>query len=179
MTVGILLFYALLEQFFCCGKCHRRLELSIGQLRQTVGIARDTDERLYPVVPWCQLGIAQWPVYALSISLVGSKIFVAPAVDLARPEYRAPAQTTGSNPVKRGIRILQIWVLVVVDKKVFGGLAKGVGGALDRVVALMVLAISESAKRQIPDRYMLSRIAASVLCVPAALDHGDPQPGLG
>ena len=70
---------------------HRRLELAVGEVSQTQGLAADTGELLHVRVPWRQIGVADGPVDAVTVAQVGLEIEVTPSIAMAAPEQRPPA----------------------------------------------------------------------------------------
>src|SRR4029077_20526706 len=77
---------------------HRRQELTVRKLRQTLRLAADADELLDVRVPRGNVRGADPPVHADALLRVRLEVQVAPAVDLASPHDRAPAHVTAADP---------------------------------------------------------------------------------
>ena len=76
---------AALHLFLEAVHLHRRQELAIGELRQTVARTADSREALDVVVPRNQFVIANRPIHADALLCVGFEIHRTPAIALAAP----------------------------------------------------------------------------------------------
>jgi hypothetical protein len=64
---------------------HRRQEMPVGQLRQALVFPGNADEILYVVVPGSDVLITNRPVHSDTLTQVGLKVEITPAVGLTSP----------------------------------------------------------------------------------------------
>src|SRR5207247_9527725 len=96
---------------------HRRQKFSIRKLRQSLRLARDSDEILDIVVPGRDVLIANRPVNGDSFAQVGFEIQITPAIRLSSPHDGSPAHMAAANPQERLTWIGGIRVLTIIDEE--------------------------------------------------------------
>ena len=97
-----------------------RQKFAIGQLRQALFRACDTDELLDVAIPRREIVIADRPVAAVAILGVGFEILRRKPVGLAPPHDRAPAQMIAANPLERLVFGRDVGVFVVLHPIMLG-----------------------------------------------------------
>ena len=86
------------DQLFRTIQRHRLEEFPVGELRQSLSLPTDTHKHLDIVVPGRDVGIADRPVDADAFAGVRLEVQIAPAIDLAPPHDRAPADLAAADP---------------------------------------------------------------------------------
>ena len=158
---------------------HRRLEFAIGKLWQALRRARYADELLDLVVPRRQIGIADRPVGAVAIALVGPEIIVRPAVSLPAPGQRTAAELVRPEPGEIGALGRRVGVLGVVDEVVLREFVEVAVERLHRVGPIVARGIALPSERHIPRRFGFGGIILLVPDFAPALDHQHLEASLG
>ena len=128
---------------------HRRKELRVGQLRQTLGPPRHAYEALDVVVPGLDVGVSDGPVHAVSVLQVGLEVEIAPAIDVARPYQRSPTHVSSSNPGEVRAVAGGIGVLVVAHEELLAPCVARVALALDRTLARLLHPVPSTSERKL------------------------------
>src|SRR5690606_30838888 len=89
-------------------QAHRRLERSVGQLREAFRHRRDAHVRLDLVVPWLQLVVAERPVDTDAVVRRGLEVDVAHPKTAAPPDVGASADDAGAYPEEAGRRRVDV-----------------------------------------------------------------------
>src|SRR5262249_53362012 len=89
-------------------------------------------------------------VGAEAVARVGREVEVAPAVDLAAPHDRAPADLASADPVEARAVAERVRVLEVVDEELAAPLVAGVALALGGLVPLLPGAVGPAAEMELP-----------------------------
>src|SRR5437879_5496885 len=158
---------------------HRRLELAVRELRQAELFPAHADEALHVAVPGCHVGVADRPVDAMAVAQVRLEIQVAPAVHLAPPNQRLPADLVPLNPGER--LVLDVGIAVILNEEVLHRFVELARARLDRVLlgALRPHRQPRVAQRELPAGLVLRDVVLAVLDVATALDHQRLEPLLG
>ncbi len=131
----------LLNAFFKClfgaGHFKGRLKLAVWQLSETFPGSGDTGKAFHMVIPGCDISVAHWPVYAVPIPKVGSKIQVSKSVALPCPGQGAAAKMVTPQPIVVSAFRCGVGVFAVLDPEVFVRLLDSVSNAavLNRIVS--------------------------------------------
>ena len=166
---GMVFFGPLLERDFQAVERHRRQKQAIGQMLEAFVRAGDSREFFDAVIPRRDIGVANRPVDAVAVLLVGVEIHVAHPVGLSTPVERAATQVIAANPGVRTIRGSGVRMLAVAHPPLFGRRVEGVALTLDRVVLGDFVLRHLSAVRHFPGRREI-QVVGAVLDVTSALD---------
>src|SRR5206468_8709029 len=146
---------------------HRRQKFSIRKLRQSLRLARDSDEILDIVVPGRDVLIANRPVNGDSFAQVGFEIQITPAIRLSSPHDGSPAHMAAANPQERLTWIGGIRVLTIIDEELAIPFIHSTARLLNRLIVIEALAIAQTAESLLPDgnvlhvvRFRLNRAAS-------------------
>src|SRR5690606_24212186 len=103
-----------------------RLKDAVGQAGYAIAIARNAGEAFDMVVPWRQVVIADRPIDAVAVLLVGLEVLRSETVGLARPHQRLAAAVIAAHPLERRVVRRLVGLLVLLDPELLGGLVQGV-----------------------------------------------------
>ena len=157
---------------------HRRQELAVRQLRQTLFLAADADEAVHVIVPWRDVGIANRPIDRDAVAQIGLEVEVAPAINLAAPDDRLAADLPGAEPVERTVRGRRVRVLHVIRPEDVTHFVERCGVALDRLPRRRGSAIAQPAEWHLPPRRVLDVVLLG-RDRPSGLQHQRAQTELG
>jgi hypothetical protein len=145
---------------FDASEFHRRKKFSVGELRQTFGLAADAGELLDVVIPRGEISVTDGPVDGYSVFQIGFEIEIAPAIALTSPHEGLAADLAAANPGEVFARFAGVGVIDIVDKKLMGEFIAGVVAlALDGLDALALRAIVPAAVLELPDGDVLDVVA--------------------
>ena len=136
----------------------RRLEFSVGKMREPLLASLNADELLDVAPPRRQIVVAERPIDAESLARVGLEVEIAPAIDTATPHDRAPADLTSANPVEGLALRSRVRIVEIVDEELSGVFVAGTGVALDRLVPLEPLAVAHATVALLPRTHVLDVI---------------------
>src|SRR5258705_13945478 len=116
-------------------------ELSIRQLRETLGTALDADELLDVAPPWRNVLVPEGPVDRYALLQVRLVVEIAPAEYTPAPHYRLSADLPAAYPRKRLPLRRRVRIVEIVDEKLASVFVAGAALGLDRLIALQTIAI--------------------------------------
>ena len=145
-------FDLLLERQLEAVELHGRQELPVGQLLETLVRAGDAGETFDAVIPGRNIRVANRPVDAVAVLLVGVEIVVAHAVGLPAPGDRTAAEVIAADPGERPIGGRRVRMFAVAHPPLLGRRVEGVTGALDGVVLGALVLRHHAAIRHFPGR---------------------------
>ena len=155
---------------------HRRLELSVGELRQSLDRSADAGMTFDVVVPRRDVGVADWPIDGNPFLRVRLEVEVSVPITLAAPRERASADVIAAVPVEPldfGVRRLALVGPPVGVLFVERVIAPQHGIGVDQ------LARPAAAMGIVPRRLPCRRVVLAVHDVLAALEQEHAQSALG
>ena len=152
----------ILDHHFRAVQFHRRQKMAVRQLRKSLALAGDADEIFDIVVPGSNVLIADRPIHAEALALIGFKIKIAPAVGLPSPDNRTAAHLASANPQEWLARFGCVRILLVVDEELAVPLVHSAAGFLHGLVFLHPLAVAHPAVAHFPLGHMLGVVLVGI-----------------
>src|SRR5579859_684940 len=128
------------------GKFHRRQELAVGHLLQSLARTAHADVAFHAIVIRFHFFVADGPIFAVAIATGRLEFVVGVAIALARPTEGFASNLAAANPHERLVGGKGVGIFQIVDEELVAIVVACVAEALHGLVFEQALLIAEAAE---------------------------------